>query len=234
MLETVARPMWLSGIKNADAILAHHTDLVTHMLQIRLRGRLDLTDHIEAVGPHPTRLRTSVPNRPRMATPLLQRCRVNREPPRVLAAETGPDRFDYVIVLPPMDHDVERVPTRPDAAFHDATATRSYHPEFVVPSVGLGHVLVDLPQTADARAAITDAAARKRTQAYRRLIAHAAGGSRHDAVHQHCPADATPNAASALGRCLSSVPEHPAEGPAECPPPPVARQMMKSTAQDAP
>jgi hypothetical protein len=80
---------------------------------------------------------------------------------------TGLDRMDYVILLPSVDHCVERVATRLDHGFGDEAATRKMHTEFAIASVDARHVLVDPPEIPDDVAAVIDEAANKGTLAYR-------------------------------------------------------------------
>ena len=49
-LETVARPMWLSGMRKHVATGAQHADLVAHPFQVGRGGGLDLADELEGTG----------------------------------------------------------------------------------------------------------------------------------------------------------------------------------------
>ena len=51
-LDTVARPMWLSGIRNADATLLEHADLVADVHEVGPGRRLDLADDLEVGAGH--------------------------------------------------------------------------------------------------------------------------------------------------------------------------------------
>ena len=50
MLDTVARPRWLSGIRNDVGDRGQHPDLVPHVPQIGPGRRLDLTHKVEHSG----------------------------------------------------------------------------------------------------------------------------------------------------------------------------------------
>ena|SRR3712207_4881765 len=53
------------------------------------------------------------------------------------------DRFDYVILLPPVQACLERVATRLNHGFTDESATRKMHSEFSAADVGERHVVRD-------------------------------------------------------------------------------------------
>lgn len=83
------------------------------------------------------------------------------------AAATGLARLDYAIVLPPVEHCVERVATRQGHGFHDEPATRKMHAEFAGAEIDERHVLVEPPDRAAAVAELLDAALVKGSLTYR-------------------------------------------------------------------
>ncbi len=68
-------------------------------------------------------------------------------------AAGGIDRFDYVILLPPVDVCVERVATRLGHGFTDEAAARHMHAEFAGAAIDTRHVVTDV---VDAPAAMAD------------------------------------------------------------------------------
>jgi cytidylate kinase len=74
------------------------------------------------------------------------------------AAASGLDRFDYAVLLPPVDVCVERVLTRLGHGFRDEDATRRMHAEFSTSTVAERHVFRALPSDpGTAAAVVTDA-----------------------------------------------------------------------------
>ncbi len=66
------------------------------------------------------------------------------------AAATGLSELHYVVLLPTVEHCLERVDTRLAHAFRDEAATRKMHDEFAQASIDARHVLVDPPDDIDA------------------------------------------------------------------------------------
>jgi cytidylate kinase len=70
------------------------------------------------------------------------------------AAATGLDSLDYVVLLPPLEHCVERVATRQDHGFRNEPETRRMHQQFSEADIPGRHVLRDPP---DRPAEVADA-----------------------------------------------------------------------------
>ena len=73
------------------------------------------------------------------------------------AAATGVERFDYVILLPPVEQCVKRVASRSDHGFRDEQATRKMHAEFVRAEIDDRHVLRDQPAPPEQVADVVEA-----------------------------------------------------------------------------
>jgi energy-coupling factor transporter ATP-binding protein EcfA2 len=82
-------------------------------------------------------------------------------------AATGLGWLDYVVLLPAIEHCVERVGTRRGHGFTDETATRKMHEEFAQADVEPRHLILDPPDRPEDVADAVATALAKGALAYR-------------------------------------------------------------------